>query len=102
NWMIPDKLVKGMGGAMDLVAGVQKVVVIMDQNAKDGSPKFLKECNLPLTGTQVVDMLITDLGVYEIDRKAGKTKLMELADGVTVDEVREKTEAGFEVAEGLG
>ncbi len=101
NWMIPGKLVKGMGGAMDLVAGVKRVVVIMDQNAKDGSPKFLKECNLPLTGTQVVDMLITDLGVYEIDRKAGKTMLIELADDVTVQEVREKTEAGFDVAPGL-
>ena len=101
NWMIPGKLVKGMGGAMDLVAGVKRVVVIMDQNAKDGSPKFLKECNLPLTGTQVVDMLITDLGVYEIDRKAGKTMLIELADDVTVHEVREKTEAGFDVAPGL-
>jgi len=101
NWMIPGKLVKGMGGAMDLVAGVKRVVVIMDQNAKDGSPKFLKECNLPLTGTQVVDMLITDLGVYEIDRKAGKTTLIELADDVTVHEVREKTEADFDVAPGL-
>ncbi|MDG2034651.1 MAG: CoA transferase subunit B [Rhodospirillales bacterium] len=101
NWMIPGKLVKGMGGAMDLVAGVKRVVVIMDQNAKDGSPKFLKECNLPLTGTQVVDMLITDLGVYEIDRKSGQTTLIELATDVTVDDVREKTEASFGVAPGL-
>ena len=97
NWMIPGKLVKGMGGAMDLVAGVKRVVVIMDQNAKDGSPKFLKECNLPLTGTQVVDMLITDLGVYEIDRKSGQATLIELATDVTLDEVREKTEASFNV-----
>ena len=97
NWMIPGKLVKGMGGAMDLVAGVKRVVVIMDQNAKDGSPKFLKECNLPLTGTQVVDMLITDLGVYEIDRKSGRATLIELATDVTLDEVREKTEASFNV-----
>ena len=101
NWMIPGKLVKGMGGAMDLVAGVKRVVVIMDQNAKDGSPKFLKECNLPLTGTQVVDMLITDLGVYEIDRKSGRTTLIELATDVTLDEVREKTEASFNVTPGL-
>ena len=101
NWMIPGKLVKGMGGAMDLVAGVKRVVVIMDQNAKDGSPKFLKECNLPLTGTQVVDMLITDLGVYEIDRKSGRATLIELANDVTLDEVREKTEASFNVTPGL-
>ena len=101
NWMIPGKLVKGMGGAMDLVAGVKRVVVIMDQNAKDGSPKFLKECNLPLTGTQVVDMLITDLGVYEIDRKSGRATLIELAKDVTLDEVREKTEASFNVTPGL-
>ena len=101
NWMIPGKLVKGMGGAMDLVAGVKRVVVIMDQNAKDGSPKFLKECNLPLTGTQVVDMLITDLGVYEIDRKSGRATLVELATDVTLDEVREKTEASFNVTPGL-
>ena len=98
NWMIPGKLVKGMGGAMDLVAGVKHVVVIMDQNAKDGSSKFLKTCNLPLTGTQVVDMLITDLGVYKIDRKQGVTTLIELAPDVTVDEVRDKTEAHFEVS----
>ena len=101
NWMIPGKLVKGMGGAMDLVAGVKRVVVIMDQNAKDGSPKFLKECNLPLTGTQVVDMLVTDLGVYEIDRKSGRATLIELATDVTLDEVREKTEASFNVTPGL-
>ena len=101
NWMIPGKLVKGMGGAMDLVAGVKRVVVIMDQNAKDGSPKFLKECNLPLTGTQVVDMLITDLGVFEIDRKSGRATLIELATDVTLDEVREKTEASFNVTPGL-
>ncbi len=98
NWMIPGKLVKGMGGAMDLVAGVKHVVVIMDQNAKDGSPKFLKKCNLPLTGTQVVDMLITDLGVYKIDRKQGIATLVELAPDVTIDEVRVKTEAHFEVS----
>ena len=101
NWMIPGKLVKGMGGAMDLVAGVKRVVVIMDQNAKDGSPKFLRECNLPLTGTQVVDMLITDLGVYEIDRKSSQTTLVELASDVTIDEVRDKTEASFNVSPGL-
>ena len=98
NWMIPGKLVKGMGGAMDIVAGGKHVVVIMDQNAKDGSPKFLKQCNLPLTGTQVVDMLITDLGVYKIDRKQGAATLVELAPDVTVDEVRDKTEAHFEVS----
>jgi 3-oxoacid CoA-transferase subunit B len=101
NWMIPGKLVKGMGGAMDLVAGVKKVVVVMEQNAKDGSPKFLKECNLPLTGTRVVDLLITELGVYQIDRKNGGTTLIELATDVTVDDVREKTEANFAVAPGL-
>ena len=101
NWMIPGKLVKGMGGAMDLVAGVKKVVVCMEQNAKDGSAKFLKQCNLPLTGTRVVDLLITDLGVFDIDRKKGGATLVELATDVTVDDVREKSEAGFEVAAGL-
>ena len=87
NWMIPGKLVKGMGGAMDLVAGVKKVVVIMDQNAKDGSSKFLHKCNLPLTGTQVVDMLITDLAVYQINRKKGVSTLIELATDVSLEEV---------------
>jgi 3-oxoacid CoA-transferase subunit B len=101
NWMIPGKLVKGMGGAMDLVAGVRHVVVVMDHNARDGGPKFLKECNLPLTGSGVVDLLISDLGVFDIDRKAGKAKLVELAPEITVDEVRMRSEANFEVAPGL-
>lgn len=101
NWMIPGKLVKGMGGAMDLVAGVQRVVVVMDHNSKAGDAKFLKACDLPLTGTHVVDMLITDLGVFDIDKKNGGVTLSELAPGVTVDEVRERTEAAFEVAAGL-
>lgn len=101
NWMIPGKLVKGMGGAMDLVAGVKKVVVIMDQNAKDGSSKFLHKCNLPLTGTQVVDMLITDLAVYQIDRKKGVSTLIELATDVSLEEVKEKTEADFSISGAL-
>ena len=101
NWMIPGKLVKGMGGAMDLVAGVQRVVVVMDHNSKAGDAKFLKACDLPLTGTHVVDLLITDIGVFDIDKKNGGVTLSELAPGVTVDEVRERTEAAFDVAPGL-
>ncbi|SDN92204.1 3-oxoacid CoA-transferase subunit B [Methylobacterium phyllostachyos] len=103
NWMIPGKMVKGMGGAMDLVAGVKRVVVVMEHVAKnkDGteSPKLLKACDLPLTGTRVVDLVITDLGVFEIDKKGdGGMTLIELADGVTEDEIRSKTEADFSVA----
>ncbi len=99
NWMIPGKMVKGMGGAMDLVAGVKKVVVTMDHNAKSGAPKLLKKCSLPLTGVGVVDMVVTDLGVFEIDEQ-GMT-LIELAPDVTVDEVKERTEASFRVADNL-
>ena len=97
NWMVPGKMVKGMGGAMDLVAGVGRVVVVMDHNEKTGAPKLLKRCTLPLTGAGVVDLLITDLGVFEIDRKMGGVRLIELATGVTIEEVKAKTEADFEV-----
>lgn len=93
NWMIPGKMVKGMGGAMDLVAGVKKVVVIMDHNSKDGSPKLVKNCNLPLTGQAVVDKIITNLGVFEI--VSDGIKLLEIAPGVTKEEIEEKTEANI-------
>ena len=96
NWMVPGKMVKGMGGAMDLVAGVKRVVVIMDHCAKDGSSKLLKACSLPYTGRAVVDMVITDLGVFHIEN--GGMQLTELAPGVTLEEVQQKTEAAFEVA----
>jgi 3-oxoacid CoA-transferase subunit B len=95
NWMIPGKMVKGMGGAMDLVAGVKRVVVVMDHTSKDGDPKFKTRCSLPLTGTNVVDMLITDIAVFSrADRKA-PFKLIEMAPGVTADEVRRKTPAHY-------
>jgi 3-oxoacid CoA-transferase subunit B len=99
--MIPGKMVKGMGGAMDLVAGVKRVVVVMEHTAK-GKPKLLKSCTLPLTGTHVVDLLITDLGVFEIDKGGdGGMTLVEVADGVTLDQIAENTEATYSVASGL-
>ena len=100
NWMIPGKMVKGMGGAMDLVAGVKKVVVLMEHTA-GGKPKLLKQCSLPLTGARVVDMVITELGVFELARRGDTAvKLTELATNVTLEEITAKTEAPFTVALG--
>ena len=106
NWMIPGKMVKGMGGAMDLVAGVKKVCVIMEHSAKakDGTieAKLLHKCTLPLTGANVIDMVITDLGVFAIDKKgSGGMTLIEVAPGVTLDEIKSKTEATYKIGPGL-
>lgn len=95
NWMIPGKMIKGMGGAMDLVAGVKKIIVVMDHCAKDGSSKFLPECSLPLTGLGVVDMIITDIAVFQRADHDSPFKLIELAPGVTAEEVAEKTTARY-------
>ncbi|MDD3838288.1 MAG: 3-oxoacid CoA-transferase subunit B [Phenylobacterium sp.] len=98
NWMVPGKMVKGMGGAMDLVAGVKRVVVVMEHVEKSGAPKLVNACSLPLTGKGVVDLVITDLGVFDVGRGKHPLRLIELATGVTVEEVKAKTEAPFEAA----
>jgi 3-oxoacid CoA-transferase B subunit len=98
NWMIPGKMVKGMGGAMDLVAGVKKIIVVMEHNSKSGDPKFIPECTLPLTGKNVVDMIITDLCVFHRPDHQSPFRLIELAPGVTEDDVAAKTTARYEAS----
>jgi len=95
NWMVPGKMIKGMGGAMDLVAGVKKIIVVMEHVSKAGEPKFIPECTLPLTGRNVVDMIITDLAVFQRPDHQSPFKLVEMAPGVTADEVRAKTSASY-------
>jgi len=95
NWMVPGKMIKGMGGAMDLVAGVKKIIVVMEHVSKNGAPKFIPECTLPLTGKNVVDMIITDLAVFQRPDHDSPFRLIELAPGVTKEEVREKTSANY-------
>jgi len=98
NWMVPGRMIKGMGGAMDLVAGVPRVVVVMEHAGKSGESRFKRRCSLPLTGAGVVDLLITDLAVFEIDRRGGGAALIELAPGVSLEHLRSRTEAAFRLA----
>ncbi|MCW8892942.1 MAG: succinyl-CoA--3-ketoacid-CoA transferase, partial [Deltaproteobacteria bacterium] len=100
NWMIPGSMVKGPGGAMDLVSGVKKIVIMMDHCAKDGSSKLMENCTLPLTGKNVVDMVVTDLGVFSVDAEQGMT-LIELAPGSTLELIKEKTACPFNIADNL-
>ena len=96
NWMIPGKMIKGMGGAMDLVAGVKKIIVVMEHTSKNGDPKFIPQCTLPLTGQNVVDMIVTDLCVFQRPDHQSPFRLIELAPGVTAEEVAAKTTAHYE------
>lgn len=96
NWMVPGRLVKGPGGAMDLVAGTRQIIVLMDHVAKDGSPKFRKHCSLPLTGRNVVDIIITDLAIFERANRSAPFALVDMAPGVSRDEIRAVTEASYE------
>jgi len=96
NWMIPGKMIKGMGGAMDLVAGVKRIIVVMEHTSKNGDPKFISACTLPLTGKNVVDMVITDLAVFQRPDHHSPFRLIELAPGVTAEEVAAKTTAKYE------